>query len=145
MIVEQSRLEAKEKDVELIFDSSEEDAVVMSRSNTLVGVFDNVIRNAIHYTPHSSAIWVSLTKRKDAFWMSIKDSGPGVEDENLKGIFEPFFRTCEARNRESGGYGLGLAIAQRTILLHGGTIEARNCKPTGLEILISLPALDLID
>jgi two-component system sensor histidine kinase CpxA len=145
VIVDQVRPEADDKHVAVELQSNLDEAIVMSRSNTLVSVFDNVLRNAVKYTADNSKITVSLNRCDNNYCIHFRDQGPGVPEENLQGIFEPFFRTCEARNRESGGYGLGLAIAHRTIKLHRGSISAKNIAPTGLEVEITLPATDLED
>jgi two-component system sensor histidine kinase CpxA len=68
----------------------------------------------------------------------IRDCGPGVPQESLTRIFEPFYRVDHDRNRETGGTGLGLAIAHRAVQVHGGRILARNALP-GLEVEIQLP------
>ena len=70
--------------------------------------------------------------------MTVRDHGPGVPDSELQHIFEPFYRVGEARERSSGGVGLGLSIADRTIKLHGGTIRAENVND-GLLITIGIP------
>jgi signal transduction histidine kinase len=99
---------------------------------------ENVVRNAIRYTAEGSAIEVSLTSRVDTALLSVRDYGPGVPESELGHIFEPFYRVSEARERSSGGVGLGLSIAERTVKLHGGAIHAANA-PDGLVITIELP------
>jgi two-component system sensor histidine kinase CpxA len=71
--------------------------------------------------------------------VAIRDYGPGVPESELVNIFRPFYRVTEARDRQSGGVGLGLAIADRVIRIHGGTIRAQNVTPQGLLIEILLP------
>ena len=71
--------------------------------------------------------------------ITIRDRGPGVADSDLQSIFRPFSRIGEARDRASGGFGLGLAIARSAVERHGGTIEARNRDAGGLEVIIMLP------
>jgi two-component system, OmpR family, sensor histidine kinase CpxA len=99
---------------------------------------ENVVRNAIRYTAEGSAIEVSLTARLDTALLSVRDYGPGVPEGELAHIFEPFYRVSEARERSSGGVGLGLSIAERTVKLHGGAIRAANAH-AGLLIVIELP------
>lgn len=99
---------------------------------------ENVIRNAIRYTAAGTAVEVSLTARLDMALISVRDHGPGVPEAELGHIFEPFYRVSEARERSSGGVGLGLSIAERTVKLHGGTIRAANAHD-GLLITIELP------
>jgi two-component system sensor histidine kinase CpxA len=100
---------------------------------------DNVIRNAIRHTPAGAGILISLSLQKDQARITVRDSGTGVPEKSLPDLFEPFFRTTEARERHSGGYGLGLAIAQRAVKLHNGQISAANHKNGGLEVTIKLP------
>lgn len=140
MIVDSCRDEAALKNVTLELDNRLPEVLVKTRGNTLVGVFDNIIRNAIRYTEAGSPITITLdyTAHKMA-QITVSDCGPGVAEEHLEDIFEPFFRTDEARDRKSGGYGLGLAIAKRTVLHHGGTIKARNNPRGGLSVIVTLP------
>ncbi|HZS26947.1 MAG TPA: ATP-binding protein, partial [Candidatus Angelobacter sp.] len=99
---------------------------------------ENVIRNAIRYTAEGTAVEVSLTAKLDMALITVRDHGPGVPEAELGHIFEPFYRVSEARERSSGGVGLGLSIAERTVKLHGGSIRAANAHD-GLLITIELP------
>lgn len=102
---------------------------------------ENIIRNAVHYSPAGSrvAIDVSLEDKPGYLEIIIRDCGPGVPNSDLEKIFQPFYRVADARDRRSGGTGIGLAISDRAIRRHGGTIVARNHPNGGLEITISLP------
>ena len=111
---------------------------VRGSSELLRSGIENVIRNAIRYTAAGSAVEVSLTWKLDTAVLTVRDHGPGVPEAELAHIFEPFYRVGEARERSSGGVGLGLSIADRTIKLHGGTVRAENV-PGGLLITIGLP------
>jgi two-component system sensor histidine kinase CpxA len=71
--------------------------------------------------------------------ITIRDHGPGVPENALGEIFRPFYRVDEARDREVGGVGLGLAIADRAVRLHGGSVEAANEPEGGLIVTIRLP------
>jgi two-component system sensor histidine kinase CpxA len=99
---------------------------------------ENVVRNAVRYTPQGSAVEVGLQWRLDTAVLTVRDHGPGVPQSELSHIFEPFYRVSEARERTSGGVGLGLSIAERTARLHGGTIRAENL-PDGLLVTLELP------
>lgn len=139
-IVQDCQDEASQKQVSLKLTDNLGEALVITRGNTLVGVFDNIIRNAIRYTVEQSPVNIILTRDGDgAAQITVSDCGPGVDEQHLQDIFEPFFRTDEARDRKSGGYGLGLAIAQRTVLHHNGSIEAKNNPVRGLSIVVTLP------
>lgn len=131
--------EATEKNVTIVFHPHVEEALVDTYSNTLMGVFENVLRNALHYTLANTTIEVELHTRGTQVEVAIADQGPGVAAEELADIFEPFYRTDEARDRSSGGYGLGLSIAQRTVKLHGGNIFAKNRPAGGLQVSVTLP------
>jgi two-component system sensor histidine kinase CpxA len=99
---------------------------------------ENVIRNAIRYTAEGTAVEVSLTTRPNTAVVTVRDHGPGVPESELQHIFEPFYRVGEARERSSGGVGLGLSIADRTVKLHCGSIHAENVND-GLSITIEFP------
>lgn len=134
---------AAEKSINIHFACQREEALVATYGNMLVGVFENILRNGIHYTPQHGTIEVGLSYKfyENIFSIVIADSGTGVPEELLGDIFQPFFRTDSARDRESGGHGLGLAIAHRSVTLHYGKIWAEN-KPTGgLKITVEIPAL----
>lgn len=112
--------------------------VVRGSSELLRSGIENVIRNAIRYTAEGTAVEVSLTARLDTGVVTVRDHGPGVPESELQHIFEPFYRVGEARERSSGGVGLGLSIADRTIKLHGGSVRAENVNG-GLLITIEIP------
>ncbi len=104
----------------------------------LRSAIENVVRNAVRYTAEGTAVEVSLAWRLDKAVLSVRDHGPGVPESDLQHIFEPFYRVSEARERSSGGVGLGLSIADRTVKLHGGAIRAENAAE-GLVVTIELP------
>ncbi|MBU2885110.1 HAMP domain-containing protein [Gilvimarinus agarilyticus] len=133
--------DARQKAIQLSLSNSLPEALVATRGNMLAGVFDNILRNALRYTPSGGCIRTELHDRGNHYQIKIHDTGPGVSPDQLDAIFQPFYRTDQARDRQSGGYGLGLAIAQRTIKLHGGHIEARNLPQTGLCITVTLPKI----
>lgn len=105
----------------------------------IASAVDNVVRNALRHTPPQSAVVVTLTATVDAVVIGVRDRGPGVPDSELERIFMPFHRVEAGRNRETGGVGLGLAIARRAATLHGGTIVAENVADGGLLVSIHLP------
>jgi two-component system sensor histidine kinase CpxA len=105
----------------------------------LTSAFENVIRNAARYTVPGTTVEVSARIREKRLEVRVRDHGPGITQSMLERVFDPFVRVGDARDRGSGGYGLGLAIAKRAILLHGGEIDAANHPDGGLEITIRLP------
>ena len=107
----------------------------------LRSALENVIRNGMRYTAERTAVRIDMLHQRSTSWVQIlvRDHGPGVREECLPHLFEPFYRAEPARDRKSGGAGLGLSIARRAIEMHGGTIQARNCQEGGLEVEIRLP------
>jgi two-component system sensor histidine kinase CpxA len=101
---------------------------------------ENVLRNAIRYSPEHVDIDVILAENSHSATIAVRDYGPGVPTESLSQIFDPFFRVEQARDEESGGIGLGLSIAKRAVRLHRGTITAQNAVP-GLRVQIAIPTL----
>ena len=105
---------------------------------------ENVVRNATRYTAEGTTVEVRLERQQSAMGeevvVRVLDSGPGVPDEALQKIFEPFYRLDDARNRQTGGAGLGLSIADRAIRLHRGQLRASNRKEGGLQVEIRIPA-----
>ena len=99
---------------------------------------ENVLRNAIRYSPENSPVEVSLSETADSAHIVIRDYGPGVPNTAITRIFDPFFRVEEARNTNGGGSGLGLSIAKRAVHLHRGSIRAENATP-GLRVTIAIP------
>lgn len=100
---------------------------------------ENIIRNALRYTGDDGQVTIDVSKGKEWLEISVKDDGPGVPEEALKHLFEPFYRVEDDRNQQSGGYGIGMAIAEQAIRSQGGTIVAANRPEGGLQITIRLP------
>lgn len=99
---------------------------------------ENVLRNAIRYAPAGSAIDVQVDSKDGNAILSVRDFGPGVPADMLPKIFQPFFRVDGSRDSQTGGVGLGLAIAQRAVSAHHGRIVAENAVP-GLRVRMELP------
>jgi len=101
---------------------------------------ENVLRNAIRFAPEQTSVDISLQRHSDHALIAIRDHGPGVPEDSLSNLFKPFFRVEADRNRDTGGIGLGLSIAQRAVAIHQGQIRARNAHP-GLLVEIDLPGI----
>jgi signal transduction histidine kinase len=100
---------------------------------------ENIVRNAIRYAPPDTPVEIGLRSSAGRVVLSIRDHGPGVPDEDLARIFDPFYRVNTDRDRSTGGVGLGLAIARRAVQLHHGSLRASNANP-GLLVELELPA-----
>ena len=101
---------------------------------------ENVVRNAIRYTPQGANVDVRTEPSGESVRISVRDYGPGVPEELLPKIFQPFFRVDDSRDSSTGGVGLGLAIAYRAISVHHGRLWAQNGNP-GLNVWIELPVV----
>jgi two-component system sensor histidine kinase CpxA len=99
----------------------------------------NLIRNAVKYAGHAGPIEISATRTSGETVVTVSDAGPGVAPESIDRIFEPFYREDAARNRKTGGVGLGLAIVRSAIEACGGKASCRNREPHGLEVRLALP------
>jgi two-component system OmpR family sensor kinase len=117
-------------------------ASALGNRELMSSAIENVLRNAVRYSPQGSAVEISVS-RSDGLDIVIRDRGPGVPPADLQRIFEPFFRVAESRDRDSGGEGIGLAITARVMQAHGGSAKASNAAGGGLEVRLSLPEASL--
>jgi two-component system sensor histidine kinase CpxA len=136
-ITDDCSIEAKARDCTLALASAPPltfpgDAELLRRA------IENIMRNAIRHAPPGTAVEVSLEADRQSARIVVRDYGPGVPEESLERIFDPFYRVQTDRGRASGGTGLGLAIARRAVELHQGKLHARNAHP-GLLVTIELP------
>ncbi|GLQ92497.1 HAMP domain-containing sensor histidine kinase [Dyella acidisoli] len=112
--------------------------VVQGSGLLLERALDNVLANAIKFSPSNGVVHIALTELAAQWELRIRDHGPGVPEEELDLLFRPFFRGSNAE--QATGHGLGLAIVQRVMHAHGGKVAARNVDGGGLEIIMHLPA-----
>jgi two-component system sensor histidine kinase CpxA len=138
MLTDDCSLEAEARGCRLEL-RADDACTVQGERELLHRAVENVVRNADRHAPRGTAVEIELMPRDDCFQIMVRDHGPGVPEAQLGSIFEPFFRVEGHRSRESGGVGLGLAIARRAVGLHRGRISARNANP-GLIVTIELPA-----
>jgi signal transduction histidine kinase len=136
-VVEDCRMEAEARGCKIaLFDSGELE--VCGDRELLRRAIENVVRNSIRYAPPETAVDVRIDRANDTARISVRDRGPGVPEEAIEKIFQPFFRVDGSRDSASGGTGLGLAIARRAVGVHHGDLWAKNAQP-GLQVCIELP------
>jgi two-component system sensor histidine kinase CpxA len=142
-VAEDARFEGQEEGKSIVI-SRADDCWLIGDPALLRSCIENVVRNAVHYTKPQTEVSVSLDfgGDSDSARILIADHGDGVPPEALGRIFEPFYRVTEAREHQVGGAGLGLSIAQRIAIAHGGSIRARNRDGGGLEMEIRLLVKD---
>ncbi|MEE4244189.1 MAG: ATP-binding protein [Kangiellaceae bacterium] len=137
-VIADASFEASEHNITIKVDCSYT-AEIALYYQLIYSAVENILRNAIRYSEPTGQILLEVARRADNIAIAIKDQGKGVAQSELSQLFEPFYRTESARTRTAGGAGLGLAIAQRAVAAHGGTITASANQPTGLIVTIELP------
>jgi two-component system sensor histidine kinase CpxA len=138
-VADDAAFEASARGIQVVVEKAGP-SIVSGDADALRSALENVVRNAVHYTPDGGEVAVGVACKGHSAEVRVSDTGPGVPDEHIEAVFQPFFRVEEARDRQHGGAGLGLAIAARAVRLHGGSITARNRPTGGLEVEIRLPA-----
>jgi two-component system sensor histidine kinase CpxA len=118
-----------------------EDCSVLGARELLRSAIENVVRNGVRYTDPNTEVSVTLRLNCDTSkaLIAVRDHGPGVPEDALKPMFEPFYRVRDRPETDSGGTGLGLAITSRAAAAHRGTVVAANAVGGGLEVRIELP------
>lgn len=137
-VVNDARFEAQVPGVTILLNADEtQDHTVKGNPELMRRALDNIIRNALRFSTHAQTVTVTLSGNDREWTISVADQGPGVEKTKLSSIFDPFIRI---ESPQSGkGYGLGLAIARKVVMAHGGHIEADNGEQGGLIVRISIP------
>src|SRR5579859_7862221 len=144
-VAEDAEFEAQARNCHVHAAIPEGDCSVRGNASLLHSAVENVIRNAIRYTQEKSAVEVELRSEArggvSEAVLRVSDSGPGVPSGALGKLFEPFYRLDDARGRQTGGVGLGLAITERAVRFHGGKVSASNRDGAGLMVEIRLPLI----
>jgi signal transduction histidine kinase len=120
----------------------EQPACVLADADRLAQVLDNLLDNALRYSPEGSSITLTVFPVGGRWACSIRDQGPGIPPRHLPFIFERFYRVDASRNRSTGGTGLGLAIARSLMLAQGGTINVESDEGRGTVFTFQLPSVE---
>jgi two-component system, OmpR family, sensor histidine kinase CpxA len=119
------------------------DCVIRGHSELIYRAIENIVRNAIRYTENGSVIEIDLRcetqQGSQTATLTVSDRGPGVPEDELVNVFRPFYRVDNARQRNTGGFGVGLALAERAVRLHRGEVQAQNRPGGGLIISLVIP------
>jgi signal transduction histidine kinase len=138
-IVADATFEAPHRQADIRLQLLDRAIVVSGNSDLLRRAIENVVRNAVFYTAGKTPVAITVSQTTlDRAVIEVRDEGPGVPEEALAHLFEPFYRVDEARARKTGGAGVGLAICQRVVALHGGSVSAKANRPTGLIVRIEI-------
>jgi two-component system sensor histidine kinase CpxA len=111
---------------------------ILGNGELLRRAIENIVRNAIRYSPAGATVEAGLRRDGQHLVISVRDHGPGIPEDLIPRIFDPFFRVDPSRTEGTGGPGLGLAIARRAIRVHHGDITAENARP-GARFRITIP------
>lgn len=137
-IVNEVALELEEKHIAVV-NSLQPRIQIRGNYSLLYSIFRNLMDNAIAYAGTHIRINISCFREDENFYyFSFADTGVGVAPEHLNRLFERFYRIDKGRSRKLGGTGLGLAIVKNAVIIHGGTISAKNNQGGGLEFVFTL-------
>ncbi|MGL5330581.1 MAG: sensor histidine kinase, partial [Peptostreptococcaceae bacterium] len=130
---------AKSKNLEVLFDTQEEEIVMSVDPNKIERIILNLLSNAIKFSKKHGQILCNINKENDTLVISIKDNGIGIDKENLDKIFEKFAQVEDTFIRKNEGSGIGLALVKSFVDLHGGSIEVDSKVNEGSIFTIKLP------
>jgi two-component system sensor histidine kinase CpxA len=136
--LEAAELELQRKTISIETDWQSE-AIINGDPALLTRAFENLLVNAIKYSPENTGISIRILEDEQGIKVEINDEGPGIPEAELEAILKPFYRADQSRNRSTGGFGLGLAISSQIISKHGGKLAFENNKMKGLKVTISFP------
>jgi signal transduction histidine kinase len=130
---------ARQKQIELVLDTPPGLPEVVADPDRMAQVLDNLLANALRYTPQNGRIRLSAQQNHTAIHLKVQDSGPGMDAAELAHVFDRFYRGDKSRQRHEGGSGLGLAIARSIVVAHNGRIWAESAPGQGATFIIELP------
>jgi len=137
-LIDSAELEAAPRSIEMAY-SGPETVVVSGRFELLQRALENLLRNAIAHSPTGGQVEVELIETPDAAVLRVLDRGPGVPEEQLTAIFEPFLRLSPERSERGQSGGIGLAIVKAAVAKHDGNVRAENRADGGLVVTVTLP------
>lgn len=144
-MIPDAEYEARQRECSLAFNADGE-YLAQGNRELLYRAIENVVRNAIRYTDSGTEVTITLAgdthSTHPAALIAVSDRGPGIPESEIQAIFRPFYRVDRSRSSETGGFGVGLAIAERAVKLHGGELKAGNRRDGGTTFSIRLPLAD---
>ena len=145
-MVPDAAYEARQRQSSVVFRASDQ-CLILGNRKLLHRAIENIVRNAIRYTKVRSEVEIRLTSALEQgsriAILDVSDHGPGIPTNDLNSIFLPFYRVDHARSPHTGGFGVGLAIADRAVKLHGGDLRAFNRPDGGATIRMRLPVIEV--
>jgi signal transduction histidine kinase len=138
-LVDDLQPQAELKGVTLTLDRPATPCLGEGDTHLLTRAVENLLDNALRYTPSGGSVRVTCASAPDALTFSVADTGPGIPAQDLPHLFTPLFRGETSRNRRTGGAGLGLTIARRILAAHGGELSVRNPETGGATFIATIP------
>ncbi|KAB2338803.1 cell wall metabolism sensor histidine kinase WalK [Cytobacillus depressus] len=129
---------AEEKEISITFKSTNDNILIEADADRLKQIFLNLINNAVTYTPNGGSVSISLSETDSNVLIKVRDTGIGIQKEEIPRIFERFYRVDRARSRNSGGTGLGLAIVKHLVEAHKGKVSVESEEGVGTTFYIEL-------
>ena len=145
-MIPDAEYEARQRHCSVTYRDGEE-CTILGNEELLYRAVENIVRNAIRYTESGSEVEIelrtALVDDEKQATIEVSDRGPGIPEDQLGAIFRPFHRVDSARSPGTGGFGVGLAIADRAVRLHKGELNAENREGGGVTIRMTFPAIEI--
>lgn len=138
-IAQEFQFDAETKDINLVADLNADAAVTIGDIGLIQRVLENLVRNAIRFTPKGGEVTISISERRESVAVAVSDTGPGIPDKDLPRIFDRFYRAVEGEEARSDSSGLGLAIVKRILDLHDSRITVASTVDVGTRFEFELP------
>jgi signal transduction histidine kinase len=138
-IAQEFQIESERKNIALHVEVDEAAQDTMGDIGLIQRVLENLVRNAIQFTPEGGEVTISISERRNSFAIAVSDSGPGIAEEDVPRIFDRFYRTRDGEEARSDSSGLGLAIVKRILDLHDSTILVVSKRNAGTRFEFELP------
>ncbi|MDJ0938697.1 MAG: HAMP domain-containing sensor histidine kinase [Woeseiaceae bacterium] len=139
-IAQEFHIESERKNIDLAIDVDAKPAMTIGDIGLIQRVLENLVRNAIRFTPDGGAVRIAIAERSDAVAVSVSDNGPGIPDKDLPRIFDRFYRALDGEEARSDSSGLGLAIVKRILDLHDSRITVTSKLDSGTRFEFELPS-----
>ncbi len=138
-VIDLFKTSAEEKGLTFNIEMPEEDPIIMATESEMEKILNNLITNAIKYTPSGGSITLTMNVSKDRVFLGVKDTGIGIASEDIDRLFEDFFRTQEAKKIDPYGRGIGLPLVKKVMEFLGGDIQVASRKGEGTAFNLSFP------
>lgn len=141
-IAQEFQIESDNKNIKLAIDLDTESAMTMGDIGLIQRVLENLVRNAIRFTPSGGEVTISIAERPQSVAVAVSDTGPGIPDDEIPLIFDRFYRSAQGEQGLSDSSGLGLAIVKRILDLHDSRITVVSKIDAGTRFEFELPLVD---